>query len=74
MEWRRKVLGTATLRFFSPTVGRLKDDTYTVDGQEYHMNQHGFARDMDFDVLKVEADQVVLELHSSDQTKKLYPV
>ena len=56
-----------------PTVGRLKDDTYTVDGQEYHMNQHGFARDMDFDVLKVEADQVVLELHSSDQTKKLYP-
>ena len=37
------------------------------------MTQHGFTRDMDFEVLKQGNDQVVFELHSSDETKNVYP-
>lgn len=56
-----------------PIVGRLKDDTYFVDGQEYHMSQHGFARDTDFEIVNSKENYVVLELHSSKETKKMYP-
>lgn len=31
-----------------PIVGRLADDTLRIDGKEYTMKQHGFARDAEF--------------------------
>ena len=31
-----------------PIVGRLADDTLRINGQEYRMKQHGFARDAEF--------------------------
>lgn len=31
-----------------PIVGRLADDTLRIDGHEYKMKQHGFARDTEF--------------------------
>ena len=31
-----------------PIVGRLADDTLRIDGREYRMKQHGFARDAEF--------------------------
>lgn len=31
-----------------PIVGRLADDTLRIDGREYRMKQHGFARDVEF--------------------------
>jgi len=31
-----------------PIVGRLADDTLRIDGREYMMKQHGFARDAEF--------------------------
>lgn len=31
-----------------PIVGRLADDKLRINGEEYHMSQHGFARDADF--------------------------
>ena len=33
-----------------PIVGRLKEDRYQLDGQTYEMSQHGFLRDVVFDV------------------------
>ncbi|MGN0164845.1 MAG: aldose 1-epimerase family protein [Lachnospiraceae bacterium] len=35
-----------------PIVGGIKDKTYRIDGREFHLNQHGFARDMEFNLLK----------------------
>lgn len=32
-----------------PIVGRLVNDTLRIEGQEYTMKQHGFARDADFE-------------------------
>lgn len=34
-----------------PIVGRLADDTLRIDGKEYKMKQHGFARDAEFEQL-----------------------
>lgn len=31
-----------------PIVGRLADDTLRINGHEYTMKQHGFARDSEF--------------------------
>ena len=31
-----------------PIVGRLADDTLRIDGREYRMKQHGFARNVEF--------------------------
>ena len=35
-----------------PIVGRLKNDEYTYDGKTYHLGQHGFARNQEFEVEK----------------------
>jgi galactose mutarotase-like enzyme len=56
-----------------PTVGRLNNNTCYVDGNEYHMTQHGFARDMNFDVWKQTKDSVSFILHSNEETKQKYP-
>lgn len=56
-----------------PIVGRLKDDQYTVNGQTYHMTQHGFARDMDFMVIEHEDDHAVFQLEASDETREKFP-
>ena len=37
------------------------------------MDKHGFARDMDFTVLKQEADQVVFTIKSNENTLQKYP-
>ena len=56
-----------------PLVGRVKNDTYNVDGQTYHLAQHGFARNMDFNVIAQEDNKVTFELHSNAKTKEVYP-
>jgi galactose mutarotase-like enzyme len=56
-----------------PIVGRLKDDTYKVGEQEFRMGQHGFARDMEFDVVKWNPTAVVFSLKSSSKTFESYP-
>ena len=34
-----------------PIVGRLKDNETIIDNSLYKMNQHGFARDMNFELV-----------------------
>lgn len=56
-----------------PIVGRLKDDQYTYDGKTYHMGQHGFARDSQFEVESKSDDEITFLLKSNEETKKQYP-
>ncbi|MBS9337462.1 aldose 1-epimerase family protein [Fructobacillus parabroussonetiae] len=56
-----------------PIVGRLQGDQYTLAGQTYYMNQHGFARNMDFDIVKQDADYVRFSLTDSEATWRIYP-
>lgn len=56
-----------------PIVGRLQDNQYRLNGQTYHMTQHGFARDRQFNVIAQDASSVTLQLKADDQTKALFP-
>lgn len=56
-----------------PIVGRLVNDQYQFNNLFYEMKQHGFARDMPFEVIKQEQNKVELQLSSSEAIKINYP-
>lgn len=56
-----------------PFVGSVKDKVYRHDGQEYSMNQHGFARDMDFELISQKENEVWFAVDSTEETYKIYP-
>ncbi len=56
-----------------PIVGRLKNDSYTLEGKEYQLTRHGFARDNDFEIIHQTENEVVLSFKSNEETVKIYP-
>jgi len=63
--------GHAPLLF--PIVGALKDGRYRLDGAEYALPKHGFARHACFAVLEAASDRAVFRLADSEQTREAYP-
>ena len=63
--------GRAPLLF--PIVGRLVDDKYRVDGAEYPLPQHGFARRQPFALVEQAAERAVFRLTDNDATRAVYP-
>ena len=63
--------GRAPLVF--PVVGRLKEDEYTFEGKNYHMQQHGFGSASEFTVIEQEADEIVFSLKYNESTLQMYP-
>ena len=56
-----------------PIVGKLRDLKTFIDGNEYHMNQHGFARDMEFELVEEKENKLVFLCKSNLDTLKMYP-
>lgn len=56
-----------------PIVGRLAQDHYLYNGESYSLSQHGFARDLKFDVVSQTETTVWFELKSNEQTLAKYP-
>ncbi|CCG53113.1 Probable Aldose 1-epimerase [Flavobacterium indicum GPTSA100-9 = DSM 17447] len=56
-----------------PIVGRLKNDVYTLNGKEYTLPRHGFARNYEFQYELKAEHQVVFELESNAETKYNFP-
>ena len=56
-----------------PIIGRLLNDSYTLDGTGYSMQKHGFARKLPWKLLSEHADSIRFILRESDETKKSYP-
>ncbi|WP_338232359.1 aldose 1-epimerase family protein [Companilactobacillus muriivasis] len=56
-----------------PIVGRLNDDHYYVEGREYKMTQHGFARDQEFTLISNTDSKLVLRLKDNEESHKIYP-
>lgn len=85
----RELLYMDTARFADPTLsvrggipilfpicGNLPDNTYTHNGQAYTLKQHGFARDLPWEVIDYSTDDrasLTIELVSNHQTRSLYP-
>lgn len=56
-----------------PFVGGVRDKKYRVDGKEYPMNQHGFARDEDFSLTEKTENEVWFVLEDDEKSRKIYP-
>lgn len=56
-----------------PIVGKIKDNSYEHKGVSYTLNQHGFARDMDFELQSSDDTSAHYCLSATDQTKAHYP-
>ncbi|MRZ29839.1 aldose 1-epimerase family protein [Paeniclostridium sordellii] len=56
-----------------PIVGRLKDNETIIDSKLYNMNQHGFARDMEFNLIDKSINSITYILKSNSKTKSFYP-
>jgi len=56
-----------------PIVGTLRNNTYTVYGKEYQLPRHGFARDMEFQLVEKIANSATFSLKSNEETLKKYP-
>lgn len=56
-----------------PIVGSLNNGSYKYDGKEYPMSQHGFARDMEFELREQTADSLQFALRATEETKVKYP-
>ncbi len=59
-----------------PICGNLPNNTYTYNGKQYILKQHGFARDLPWEVTDRVTNELVsltLVLSSNDQTRAVYP-
>jgi galactose mutarotase-like enzyme len=59
-----------------PICGNLPENTYTHNGKQYSLKQHGFARDLPWEVTDQVTNDLVsltLVLQSNDQTREVYP-
>ncbi|MFT4737019.1 MAG: galactose mutarotase-like enzyme [Cyclobacteriaceae bacterium] len=56
-----------------PFVGKLRNDEFKWQDRTYVMSQHGFARDMDFEIVDHQSASASFRLKSSAQTLMMYP-
>ncbi len=57
-----------------PFVGQVAGGVFRYKGSEYPMGQHGFARDMDFELVSSGKTTAVFKLAFDEQTLKKYPM
>lgn len=63
--------GTSPLLF--PIVGRLRDDVYHLNGKEYTLAKHGFAKKMEFALESKTDEEMVFCLRDTDETRVSFP-
>lgn len=63
--------GSCPLLF--PICGGLKEDKYILDGKEYTLPKHGYARFKTFEIENKTDDSVVFLHKSDDETKESFP-
>jgi galactose mutarotase-like enzyme len=56
-----------------PIVGSLKNNSYRYNNSIYHLPRHGFAREMNFDVIEKSNEKVVFSLKETAATLEKYP-
>lgn len=72
--WKRDPIQWAnSAPILFPIVGAVRNDQYTIDGQIYHMTQHGFARHNEFATDQKSNTQVTFTLTPNENIKTQYP-
>lgn len=71
--WQAQEEWTRHAPILFPVVGRLLDYQYLYRGKTYTLPQHGFARDLDFEMLHQSEHSIAFVLSSSENTLVNYP-
>lgn len=56
-----------------PIVGRLKNDSFSINNATFELPRHGFARNYDFQIVNQTENSVLFQLESNSETLKNYP-
>ena len=56
-----------------PIVGRLKNDSYSIEDRNYELQRHGFGRNFEFEIEHKTENAAVLLLTENQETLKQYP-
>lgn len=56
-----------------PIVGTLKNNFFQYNGEKYHLSRHGFAREMEFELINKKEDSATFSIQNSVETLKVYP-
>lgn len=56
-----------------PIVGSLKNNSYCYKGIKYHLSRHGFAREMEFELIEKTNESATFSVASTKETKQVYP-
>lgn len=56
-----------------PYIARLTEGKYTLNGQTYHMDIHGFAKDTVFEAEQISDREIVFSIRDTEKTRKHYP-
>lgn len=56
-----------------PLVGNYYEKKSIYQGKTYELGQHGFARDMDFELVKEATDELIFVLKDTEETLQKYP-
>jgi galactose mutarotase-like enzyme len=56
-----------------PIIGRLSSGVCRINGKEYKIPMHGFAKDSLFKLVKEEKDILAFQLQDNEQTRAVYP-
>ncbi len=56
-----------------PFVGGVRDREYRTGGKSYSMTQHGFARDMEFEMVSRSEEEIWFRLESDEETLSKFP-
>ena len=56
-----------------PIVGTLKNNSFVHNDIEYHLSRHGFARDMNFELIEITENSATFSIQSNSETLKNYP-
>lgn len=79
-QYEKEILWNGDARYWRrrspvlfPIVGKLVEDETIIEGEVFSMGQHGFARDMKFQLISKTENRVEYLLKSDATTKKMYP-
>jgi galactose mutarotase-like enzyme len=56
-----------------PIVGTFKNNSYQYNDTEYKLSRHGFAREMNFELIDKQENSATFSLTSTDETLQRYP-
>lgn len=56
-----------------PIVGSVWENEYRIDGATYNLTQHGFARDMNFELIREQPDELRYRLADNEESRRRYP-